>query len=267
MLLSFILFAGCADKPYVIVQIADAQMGFMAADVSQREGTDYVNDLTYEVNYLRKAVAQINEIEPDVVVFTGDQVNRPLDTEQWEAFADVIEEIDPDVKLFHIPGNHDVLISEGMVDSTPFTSRYKDDRFIHCDRGVRIVGINSNLIKYDDPQEEAQLLWIKDALRKNDDAEVSILFSHHPFFLNDIEEDDGYFQIQKSKRPAYLDLFTDMDVNALYAGHLHNNSYGSYKGIPVSTTTSVAFQIGDAQPSVRVITVTEGEVKDELLSI
>ena len=31
----------CADKPYVIVQIADAQLGFTAADKSQKEGTEW----------------------------------------------------------------------------------------------------------------------------------------------------------------------------------------------------------------------------------
>jgi hypothetical protein len=35
----------------------------------------------------------------------------------------------------------------------------------------------------------------------------------------------------------------------------------------MKTTTSVAFQIGDAKPSVRVITVQNGIVSDELVEI
>ena len=266
-ILTFIVLVSCAEKPYVIVQIADAQLGFTAADKSQKEGTEYVNDLTYEIDCLTKAVSIVNEIKPDAVVFTGDQVNRCNDSEQWDAFARVISEIDPAIKVFHIPGNHDVIISDGDVDTTPFTDRYGEDRFIHVDRGVRLAGINSNLIKYNDPREAEQIGWMKDVLTKDTPEEVSIIFSHHPFFLKNIDEEDGYFQIQKDKRQEYFNICTELDVNALYAGHLHNDSEGSYEGIPVSTTTSVAFQIGLAQPSIRVITVSDGEVSDVLITV
>ena len=264
---TFIVLVSCAEKPYVIFQIADAQLGFTAADKSQKEGTEYVNDLTYEIDCLTKAVSIVNEIKPDAVVFTGDQVNRCNDSEQWDAFARVISEIDPAIKVFHIPGNHDVIISDGDVDTTPFTDRYGEDRFIHVDRGVRLAGINSNLIKYNDPREAEQIGWMKDVLTKDTPEEVSIIFSHHPFFLKNIDEEDGYFQIQKDKRQEYFNICTELDVNALYAGHLHNDSVGSYEGIPVSTTTSVAFQIGPAQPSIRVITVSDGEVSDVLITV
>ncbi|MBQ2874101.1 MAG: metallophosphoesterase, partial [Bacteroidales bacterium] len=135
LIASALFVLSCADKPYVIIQIADSQLGFTAADKSQKEGTDYVNDLTYEIECLTKAVAMVNEMKPDAVVFTGDQVNRHYDAEQWDAFAAVIADIDPSVKVLHIPGNHDVMISEGAVDSSPFTDRSGDDRFVVCERG------------------------------------------------------------------------------------------------------------------------------------
>lgn len=255
----------CAADPFVIVQIADAQLGFTAAEVSQREGTEYVNDLTYETECLKKAVEMINDIRPDVVVFTGDQVNRAADEEQWTAFAEIISGIDKSVNVFHLPGNHDVVISEGDVDSTPFTSRYGEDRFVFAERGVRLVGINSNLIKYNDPRETEQKEWLSEVLLKED--EVSIVFAHHPFFMSAIDEEDGYFQIQKEKRLGYFDLFEDKGVDAVYAGHRHNNAEGTYGTMPVRTTTSVAFQIGDARPSIRVITVSDGAIQDELRPI
>ena len=123
----------CAADSFVIVQIADAQLGFTAAEVSQREGTEYVNDLTYETECLKKAVEMINDIRPDVVVFTGDQVNHAADKEQWTVFADIVSGISKTVKVFHLPGNHDVFINEGNVDSTPFTSRFGEDRFVSDD--------------------------------------------------------------------------------------------------------------------------------------
>lgn len=266
MLLAMTLMA-CSEKPYVIVQIADAQLGFTAADFSQKTGEEYVNDLTYEVECLSRAVDYINSILPDAVVLTGDQVNSVDNQEQWSVLADILAGIDQSVDVLHIPGNHDVIISGNQVDSSPFCSRYGEDRFVKYDRGVKMVGINTNLIKYDDPSEAEQLEWLEDALKKEKGSDVTLIFGHHPFFASDIDEQDGYFQVARTKRRMYFDMFKEMDVDAVYAGHLHDSAEGEYEGIPMKTTTSVGFQIGKSQPSVRVITVSSGIVSDVLHTI
>lgn len=262
-----LLLSGCADKPYVIVQVADAQLGFSAAEKSQRTGQAYVNDLSYESGYLNKAVDLINEMLPDAVVFTGDQVNYPDNEEQWEAFAGIISRIDGAVKVFHLPGNHDVHIGSEGVDSSPFTSRYGDDRFIHSDGNVILVGLNTNLIKSGDRLEEEQISWLKASLGGDEKDCVTVLFGHHPFFMTDIDEEDSYFPIMKDRRRFYFDMFAESGVDAVYAGHCHNSFEGEYKGIPMKTTTSVAFQIGDSRPSVRVIRIEDGRISDELVEI
>lgn len=264
---SALMLVSCADRPYVIVQIADAQLGFTAAEKSQREGTPYVNDLTYEAEYLSRAVGMVNELLPDAIVFTGDQVNRPDNEEQWDRFAEIIADIDPSVKVFHLPGNHDVYISDSKVDSSPFMDRYGDDRFFLSEKGINLVGINTNLIKYDDRLEEYQASWLKDVLAESKAEETTILFGHHPFFMTDIDEPDSYFPISKDKRRFYFEIFSYLGVDAVYAGHRHDNSEGEYAGIPMKTTTSVAFQIGGSQPSIRVITVEDGTVSDTLLPL
>lgn len=256
----------CRNEPFVIIQIADAQLGFDASVKAQAPGAEYVNDLSYEVGFLKKAVAAVNEKRPDAVVFTGDQVNRPADQEQWDVLNEVISEMDPSVTALHIPGNHDVFISAGKVDSTPFTSRYGTDRFVYENKKVCAVGINSNLIKYDDPREEEQFEWIKSVLDQADEGAVKLIFCHHPFFLKNIEEEDGYFQIQKSKRKKYFDMFLEKGVDAVYAGHLHDSSEGEYMGIPMKTATSAGYQLGEAEPSYRYIVIRGGAVvQDKML--
>lgn len=265
--LALLMLVACAERPYVIVQIADAQMGFTAADRSQKEGTEYVNDMTFESECLSRAVAIVNEIQPDAVVFTGDQVNSSGNDEQWEEFAEIISGIDPSVKVFHLPGNHDVQINGNKVDTSPFASRYGDDRFIHSDRGVSMVGINTNLIKAGDARAEEQLVWLKDVLSATKPEETTIIFGHHPFFLTDIDEPDSYFPLMKDKRRYYFDMFSEFGVDAVYAGHRHDSFEGEYNGIPMKTTTSVGFQIGESQPSIRVITVADGSVSDTLMTL
>lgn len=268
LLCTFVAMASCADKPFVIIQIADAQLGFDAAVKGQVPGAEYVNDLTYETAYLQQAVGMVNGLKADAVVFTGDQVNKPEDVEQWDTFADAISEIDSNVSVFHIPGNHDVLLSEGKVDVTPFSSRYGDDRFVYSDKKVCIVGINSNLIKSNDPREEEQFEWMRSVLEAAGEDVVKLVFCHHPFFLTDIEEEDGYFQIQKDKRHRYFDMFASSGVSAVYAGHLHNSSEGEYRGIPMKTATSVAYQLGPARQSFRHIVISDGSLlSDEMVDL
>ena len=265
--LIMILTSACAPSEFTVVQVADAQLGFTAAENSQRTGEAYVNDLTYEADCLRKAVEYINDIKPDIVVFTGDQVNMSGDTVQWNTFAGIIDSIDKSVKIFHLPGNHDVIYSAGKVDSSPFSSRYGDDRFVWSNKGVSLIGLNTNLIQCGDPSEQSQMDWLQTVLDNVEDSDATLIFGHHPFFMTDIDEEDSYFPLPKSKRRMYFDMFSKADVDAVYAGHRHNNSEGTFNGIPMKTTTSVAFQIGEASPSVRVITIRNGEVSDELIEI
>lgn len=268
-------FAACS-RPYVVVQIADAQFGFTASDKCEAEGVEYDFDVKYERECLTKAVALVNDIKPDAVVFTGDQVHHALHDQEWKAFRRVIYGIDKDIDVFHLPGNHDVqvwdpalnikTIGDHTIDMQPYELYNSRSQFCHEEKGLALVGINSNLVKYEDPREGDQFAWLQKVLDRNKDK-VTLIFGHHPFFLKDIEEEDGYFQIQKSKRKIYFELFDKYGVDAVYTGHLHDNSEGEYLGIPSKTTTSVARQLGGGQPSVRVITVSKGKVYDEIVPI
>ena len=262
LLIAAAFLAGC-QKPYVIVQVADPQLGFDADVKFQESGGPYVDDLTYEMDYLNKAVAQINMIKPDAVVFTGDNVHQVMNDHQWHSFLASIGRIHSEIKTFFVPGNHDVLSTSRGVDIAPFAVYIGEDRFVYTDRGVRIVGLNTNFIKFDDGREEEQFEWLKKALKKDKASEVTLVFGHHPFFKEDIDEEDSS-QIQKAKRRRYFDLFKSNDVGAVYAGHLHTLREGEYEGIPMRTMTAAAYQLGEAQPSIRIITVSRKGIGDEI---
>ena len=259
-----LLSMGCT-KPFVIVQVTDVQMGFAAAATAGKSGEECADDMTFELEFLNKVVEVINEICPDVVVFTGDQVNVAGKQAQWDAFDETVRGVRSEVKILYLPGNHDVAISADGIDSGEFTSRYGADRFSYCANGVKLVGLNTNLIAHDDPQEAEQFDWLEGVLKKKSGREdCTIVFGHHPFFLSDIDEPDSYFPIMKSKRREYFDLFASSGVNAVYAGHRHETFDSSFSGLPMKTTTSAAYQIGSSKPSVRVIVVEKGRIHDEL---
>ena len=258
-------FTAC-NRPFVVVQIADAQFGFTASEKALSEGKAYDNDVQYERDCLLKAVELINEIKPDAVVFTGDEVHHADNHHEWAAFKECVSAISDDIELLYTSGNHDVLIKDGSVDTSPHDKYLGEGYFKHQDRNVLLLGINTNYIKYDDPREQEQYAWIEQTLEGNRDDNI-LIFGHHPFFLADIDEEDGYSQIQKCKRKRYFDLFGKYEVDAVFAGHLHNNAQGEYMGIPSITTTSVAFQIGGPHPSIRVITIDNGRMSSELLPL
>lgn len=260
-----VLAATSCSKPFVIVQIADVQMGFAAAALAGKSGEECADDVEFETDCLRRAVEVVNEICPDVVVFTGDQVNVAGCEAQWEAFDEIAGNIKPGVEVLHLPGNHDVAVRDGKVDCSEFAKRYGADRFYFRDRGVKLVGLNTNLIKNDDPREAEQLEWLQGVLSgRSRRDEVTLVFGHHPFFLNEIDEPDSYFPIMQSKRCLYFDMFAANGVDAVYAGHRHETFDSGFAGIPMKTTTSAAYQIGSSRPSVRVIVVDRGKVCDEL---
>ena len=263
LLMALCALVACSPKTFTVVQIADAQLGFDAAIKGQAPGAEYVNDLTYESNLLVQAVDYVNELNPDVVVFTGDQINLPENEEQWDTFNDIISNINDNILVLHLPGNHDVYHVKGGIDLTPFSSRYGEERFVYHHDNVCLIGLNSNYIKYNDPREEDQFKWLEETLAQLEKGTVIMIFCHHSFFLTDIEEGDSYFPIQKDKRKRYFDLFAQYGVQAVYAGHLHNNAEGEYNGVRMKTSTASAYQLGEAQPSVRVIVVEDGAILED----
>ena len=166
-------FAACS-RPYVVVQIADAQFGFTASDKCEAEGVEYDFDVKYERECLTKAVALVNDIKPDAVVFTGDQVHHALHEQEWKAFRRVIYGIDKDIDVFHLPGNHDVqvwdpalnikTIGDHTIDMQPYELYNSRSQFCHEEKGLALVGINSNLVKYEDPREGDQFAWLQKVL-------------------------------------------------------------------------------------------------------
>lgn len=267
LLLALCVAASCTPKTVTIIQIADAQLGFDAAVKTGTPGPGYVNDLTYEIECLKATVAKVNELKPDAVVFTGDQVHLPTDAEQWDAFTQIIKGIDPSIRQYHLPGNHDHVLSGGTADPTDFINRFGADRFVADESGVNLIGLNTSLIYFNSESEPEQMEWLKAALEQTDADDVTLVFGHHPYFCESIDEEDSHVQIPGAKRSQYFNLFVKHGVDAVFAGHLHESAAGEYEGIPMLTTTSSGYQLGNERPSVRLITVSGDKFTEELVPV
>ncbi len=242
---------------FTFVQLTDIQMGMFSKNANSEE----------EVRLYTSAIHQINKLKPKFVVITGDFVNQRTDTNQINAFKKLTSLFKKNIPVYLIPGNHDV----GQVPTKEtldfYFKYYPNDNFDFSYKGVQLIGINSSLINSGAEQEIKQLNWLKESLNKKQANTRKIIFSHHPFFISNINEKDGYSNILQVKRLEYMQLFKENGVEAVFAGHHHNNAEATYEGIDMITTSAIGKQLGKAKSGFRVITVYKDSVAHRYVDI
>lgn len=271
------------SAPYTFVVAADTQLGMM----DQNSKTKDNKESYAEVEYSRRAIAAINKLNPrplfccicgDLVDMTsGIYTNTPKATnessgedvqlvwtkeecdtvqdEQFQIFQETWEELHHDIPLICLCGNHDVGNRPNAASIERFREHFGDDYFAFWANGSYSIVINSSLISQpDDAMElyETQLQWIEERLLYAKEAKAAIVFvfSHHPIFLYDEDEDEtqltgtltiqwppadahrydpqlriseSYFPLPRVRRKRLLDLFAKYHVAACFAGHFHQN--------------------------------------------
>lgn len=234
-----------SPSPYFFIQMSDPQFGFIESG----------NGTWKETELYEKAVKGINRLKPDFIVITGDFTGNKNDRAEIAEFKRITAEIDPKIPVYLSPGNHDIE-EPVQKNNKAYISEYGYDRFAFKHKKSLFIGINSFIIKVNDPvMEQAQFDWLKKELSKGKKAEHKILFCHYPFFLKDFNEPDSYFNIPTETRKKYFALFKENNVAAVFAGHRHINSYAKYGNIEMITTSAVGKPLGKDPSGLRIIKV------------
>lgn len=230
---------------FTFVQLTDIQMGMFSKNTNSDE----------EKRLYSLAIDQINTLKPKFIVITGDFVNQRTDTNQIKAFIQLTSLISNRIPVYLIPGNHDVGQIPDKEKLDFYFRYYPTDKFDFRYKGLQFIGINSCLINSGTEQEQAQLNWLKASLNKKSGKVRKIVFTHHPFFITDINEKDSYSNIPGEKRMEYMQLFKNSGVKMIFAGHYHNNAIAQHDGIEMITTSAVGKQLGKAKSGFRMVTV------------
>ena len=243
-------FNGIAQTSSItIIQVTDPQFGFFDKNESFEK----------ETGLYTRAVEQINAIGPDFVIITGDFVNNPLDMKQISEFKRITAQIKKDIPVYLSPGNHDLGQSPAKKDFLFYYSNYGSgkDRFSFTLKNASFIGFNSVIIKSNknEKEEKKQLSWLKRQLKKARSSGMVVLFTHYPFFISDFNEKDSYSNQTPAKRVSYFNLFEKYGADAVFAGHLHNNSEAEHNGILMITTGAAGKPLGEAKPGFRVISI------------
>ena len=258
LLAVFVSHGIAADSAsFFFLQLSDPQFGFM----------DNNKSISAETEAMNKAVTAINQLKPPFVVITGDFVNNSKSKEQIAAYKSMIAQIDSSVKVYMIPGNHDIgKVSRASIDN--YKKNYGEPHFSFRYGDCAFIGIDSNIIKEEDKErEEVQFKWLEQELQKTKDARFKFVFTHCSVFLKRMDEPVNYSNFSLPMREKYVRLFQKYGVNAIFAGHLHNNAYGKVDDMEMITIVPVGKVLGTGYQGMNLVKVYPDRFISEFIAL
>jgi len=233
------------------IQMSDPQFGMY----TENKG------FAQETANLEFAVATANRLKPAFVVLTGDLVNAAGDAAQIAEFKRVAARLDPNIRLFLMPGNHDVGNEPTNESLAKYREQFGPDYYTFRMGDITGIVLNSSLEKdpHNVPEEAAKMeAWFRSELVKAQPR--VIVFQHIPFFLNAANEEDRYENIPRETRQRYLKLLHEYGVKQVFAGHYHSTSDARDGDLEMITTGPVGKPVPPARSGFRIVTVTPAGV-------
>jgi 3',5'-cyclic AMP phosphodiesterase CpdA len=232
------------------IQMSDPQFGMY----TENKGFEH------ETANFEFAIATANRLKPAFVVVTGDLVNAAGDAAQIAEFKRVAGKLNPGIRLFLMPGNHDVGNEPTKESLAKYREQFGPDYYTFHVGDITGIVLNSNLEKdpHNVPEEAAKMeAWFRTELAKSKHA---ILFQHIPFFLKDPDEEDRYENIPREPRQRYLKLLHEYGVRQVFAGHYHSTSEARDGDLEMITTGPVGKPVPPARSGLRIVTVSPAGV-------
>ena len=242
-----------ATPPFFFVQMSDPQFGMFTKDA----------DFAQETANFELAIATMNRWKPAFVVITGDLVNKAGDAAQIAEYRRIVAKLDRAIPLHSVPGNHDVENEPTPESVAAYVRTIGPDHYSFRAGSLAGVVLNSTLIHTPAKAAavyDAQLTWLRTELArlKTGGAKHLVVFQHHPWFLENADEADQYFNIPIERRALHLSMFRDSGVKYLFSGHYHRNASGRAGDIEMTTTGPVGMPLGEgSQSGLRVVIVRD----------
>jgi 3',5'-cyclic AMP phosphodiesterase CpdA len=236
------------------LQMSDPQFGMYEKDVS----------FEHETANFEFAIATANRLQPAFVVVTGDLINKPGDTAQSSEYKRIAAKLDPRVKLYSVPGNHDVGNEPTPESLARYRERFGPDYYSFRSGAIAGIVLNSNLEKgAEKVADEAAKMeaWFESELSKaRAEGKMIVVFQHISFFLDKPDEPDQYFNIPIETRQRYLKLLHRYGVKQVFAGHRHKNAEGWDGDLDMVTTGPVGMPLEGGKSGMRLVKVEAGKV-------
>lgn len=248
--LSLLLAVACNSfEPFTFVHMSDTQIGFI----------DKSPAFTHSDSLMKAAILATNALKPAYVFITGDLLNEPDNAVQDSVYC--VRLADVEAPVYAVPGNHDYL-GFTREKQEAYISRRGYSRFSFQDKGCAFIGIDSNCIKDDVADaEQEQWDWLVEQLNAARKCKYTFIFLHCPVVRETMDEPEDYFNFSIPQREKYMGLFKEYGVDAIFAGHTHQEYASEVDGIKLFTAGPVANALGHGTPGYNVVTVTADGVQ------
>ncbi|XP_005860408.1 PREDICTED: serine/threonine-protein phosphatase CPPED1 isoform X1 [Myotis brandtii] len=256
--------------PFYFIQGADPQFGLMKS-WSTGDCDNGEDEWGQEIRLTEQAIQAINKLNPKprFFVLCGDLIHAmpgmPWRKEQTKDLQRVLRNVDSDIPLVLVSGNHDVGNIPTPETIAEFQETWGDDYFSFWVGGVLFLVLNSQLL-YDASRcpalKQAQDQWLDQQLSVagQQKCQRAIVFQHIPLFLQSIDEEDDYFNLTKPMRKEMADKFIKAGIKAVFTGHYHRNAGGTYRNLDVVVSSAIGCQLGKDTHGVRVVVVTAEKI-------
>jgi len=239
------------------LQMSDPQFGMYSKNTN----------FTHETANFEFAIATANRLKPVFVVITGDLINQGGNAAQAAEYHRIAQKLAPGIKLFSVPGNHDVENEPTKESLAIYRKRFGPDYYSFRVGGIAGIVLNSNLEKdvHNVPEEGAKMeAWLRQELEKAKSGGGRIIvFQHIPFFISDPNEADEYANIPRKTRARYLKLLHEYGVEWVFAGHYHRTAEGHDGTLQMITTGPVGLPLEGGKSGMRIVRVTAEGVKQQ----
>ena len=274
---------------FSFIQLADTQFGLFAsssgktdeeiAEFAERglihRKTEKFEGFAPETALFTRAIEQANRLKPSFVVVCGDMVNEADSDEQIAEVKRIGELLDHTIDLHWVPGNHDVAYDHNTPDQESidrYRKNFGPDYYAFSHQDVRFIVINSTVLsspKTMPDEEKAQLAFIEAeaSIAGHQNTKQTIIFSHHPLFVESADEADNPWSIKKKYREPILEIAADHGITANFAGHLHRNNIVSENGIEVVASGSVGYPLGDDPSGFRTVEIKGSNISHKYHSL
>lgn len=179
----------------------------------------HFGSVDYDV--VREAIKKINEVEPDLVVLSGDLTQRARTREFLEArrFLDSL----PRPQIV-VPGNHDVplynVYHRFARPLAKFRKFITDDVMpTYFDDELIVVGINTarSLVVKGGRINKEQIAFVQEKLCALPENVLKMIVTHHPFDL----PEGGSRRDIVGRADRAMALIADCGADVFLAGHMH----------------------------------------------
>ena len=151
----------------------------------------HISDIHYGKHFnekdLKKVVEKTNEINPDIVVLTGDLYEEKLSNEQIDDLTNLLSDINANIKKYAITGNHDYGNDnwKTIIEKANFINL--DDTYdviYYKNSNIFISGVSTNI--YGEKKVKDKLDSSYKYLESNK-TNYNILLIHEPDYISEID--------------------------------------------------------------------------------